>query len=238
MPACPRRLDEVEVDPVVEEELGDQEAGAGVDLGLQVAEVGLEVGRLGVDLGEAGAAEREVPAAGDELGELGGAAEPALGLDEVLLPARRVAAQREDVLDPGLGDPVERRGEALGRLADAAQVGHRFEAELVLEPLRDLDRALAGRAAGAVGDRDEVGPELAQRARGREQLLGRLLGLRREELDREDRRLRVDDLVDAHRLRVCQGGRRRRSRRPDGYISTDFAGSPVEQDWHSRARPR
>ena len=62
-PALARRGDEVEVDAVVEEELGDQEAGAGVDLGLQVGEVGLEVGGLGVDLGEAGAADREVVAA-------------------------------------------------------------------------------------------------------------------------------------------------------------------------------
>ena len=42
-------------------------------------------------------------------GELGGAAQAALGLREVGLAARRVAAQREDVLDPGLGDPVEDR---------------------------------------------------------------------------------------------------------------------------------
>ena len=47
-------------------------------------------------------------------GQLGGAAEPALGLDEVLLAARRVAAQGEDVLDPGRGDPVEGRREPLG----------------------------------------------------------------------------------------------------------------------------
>ena len=62
-------------------------------------------------------------------GQLGGAAEAALRLDEVRLAARRVAAQREDVLDPGLRDPVERRRQALGGLADAAQVGHRLEPE-------------------------------------------------------------------------------------------------------------
>ena len=154
--ARPRRGDEVEVDLVVEEELGDQEGGARVDLRLQVGEVGVEVGGLGVDLGEAGAADREVPARGDELGQLGGAAQAALGLDEVLFAPRRVAAQGEDVLDPGRGDPVERLREALPGLADAAQVRHRLEADLVLERLGDLDRALAGGAAGAVGDRGEV----------------------------------------------------------------------------------
>ena len=85
IPARPRRGDEVEVDLVVEEELGDQEGGARVDLRLQVVEVGVEVGRLRMDLGEAGAADREVPAGGDELRQLGGAAQPALGLDEVRL---------------------------------------------------------------------------------------------------------------------------------------------------------
>ena len=123
-----------------------------------------------MDLREAGAAEREVPAAAvDEADQLGGVAEPALGLDEVALAARRVAAQREDVLDPRRLDLVERRRQPLGRLADAAEVGHRLVAELVLQPPRDLHRAVAGRAAGAVGDGDEVGLQVAQLARRLEQ---------------------------------------------------------------------
>ena len=109
-PLRARRRDEVEVDPVVEEELGDQEGGPGLDLRLQVGEVGLEVGRLGVDLGEAGAADREVPAGGDEGGQLGGAAQPALGLDEVRLAraAGRRAARRRSRSPPprsGRGSP-------------------------------------------------------------------------------------------------------------------------------------
>src|SRR4029077_20039246 len=58
------------------------------------------------------------------------------------------------------------------------------------------------------GDGDEVGLELAQRARRREQLLGRLLALRREELDREERSLGAEDVVDAHPLRVASAGLR------------------------------
>ncbi len=155
-----------------------------------------------MDLGEAGAADREVPAGGDEGGQLGGAAEPALGLDEVPLPPRRVAAQREHVLDPGRLDPVQRARQPLRGLADAAEVGHRLAAELVLQRRGDLDRAVAGRAAGAVGDRDEVELEVRQLTRGRVELLGRLRGLRREELDREGRPPRGDDLVDPHPRRV------------------------------------
>ena len=84
------------------------------------------------------------------------------------------------------------------RLADAAQVGHRLEAQVVLQRPGDLDRPLAGRPAGAVGHRDEVGLQLAQLAGRREQPLGRLRRLRREELDREGRPPRGEDLVDAH----------------------------------------
>ena len=160
---------------------------------------------------------------------------PALGLDEVLLAPRRVAAQREDVLDPGRGDPVERLREALPGLADAAQVRHRLQADLVLERLGDLDRALAGGAAGAVGDRGEVELQVGEGAGGGEELLGRLGRLRREELDREGRLGRGDDLVDAHPGRVGQrdperecGGRRsaeerRQSRRP----TSDLKSPPI-----------
>ena len=92
---------------------------------------------------------------------------PPSGWTKSSSPARRVAAQGEDVLDPGRLDPVQRRRQPLGGLADAAEVGHRLEAELVLQRRGDLDRAVAGRAAGAVGDRDEVGLQLRQLARRR-----------------------------------------------------------------------
>src|SRR3954453_18981080 len=56
-PRRPRRPHEVEVDLVVEEELGDQKVGAGIDLRLQVAEIRIKVGRLRVHLRKAGAAD-------------------------------------------------------------------------------------------------------------------------------------------------------------------------------------
>ena len=118
---------------------------------------------------------------------------------------------------PAARDPVERLREALPGLADAAQVRHRLQADLRLERLGDLDRALAGGAAGAVGDRGKVKLQVGEGAGGGEELLGRLGRLRREELDREGRLGRGDDLVDAHPGRVGQGdpdasARKRRSR--------------------------
>ena len=69
-PGVPRAGHEVVVELVVEEQLGDQEARAGVDLLARVAQVGL--GRLGreMDLGEAGRADREVVVGADQLDQL------------------------------------------------------------------------------------------------------------------------------------------------------------------------
>ena len=85
-----------------------------------------------------------------------------------------------------------------------------------LERAGDLDRAFAGRAAGAVGDRDEVGLQLAA-ARGPSRRAARRASsrLRREELDREARAPGGEDLVDSHRASVASAswyGFRRRMR--------------------------
>ena len=75
---------------------------------------------------------------------------------------------------PAVLEAVEDLGQALSGLADAAQMGHRLEAVVALDPGRDLDRPVAGRAARAVGDRDEVGLERLQRLDGLEQRLDAL----------------------------------------------------------------
>ena len=160
---------------------------------------------LGVDLGVAGGADAEPRcglAAADERGELGRAPESAGGRREVGLAPRGIAAQREDVLDPRIGEPVEDGVEAVGRLADDAQVGHRLDPVVALDPRRDLDGPLAGRAAGAVGDRDEARLEPVQVLDALEQRRDALVGLRREELEGEARLAavggRFDQLGDSH----------------------------------------
>src|SRR5436189_3800605 len=190
--------DEVEVETVVEEELRDEKARAGVDLRLQVGEVGLQIGRLGMDFRKAGAADREVVALGDEARELGGAGEPALRGTEGGLAPRRIAPEREHVLDPRLVEPIEDLDEALLRLPDAAQVRHRLEPVLLLDPVGDLNRAVTRRAARPVGDRDVVGRERLQGLDGLEQVLDLLGSLRWEELNREDGFGSGENLIDAH----------------------------------------
>ena len=89
---------------------------------------------------------------------------------------------------PAARDLVEDLAQALDRLADAGQVRHRLEAEVLLDPLRDLDRALARGAGRAVGDRDVVGAVLLQLGERLLEVALALVGLRREELEREARR--------------------------------------------------
>jgi len=92
--------DEVVVERVVEEELGDEEADARVDLLLEVAQVVLGRGGVDVSLREARRADREAGVvAADELDELARVLEAALGLRPLLLALRRVAAQGEHVVE-------------------------------------------------------------------------------------------------------------------------------------------
>ncbi len=151
-------LEPIEVDGVVEEELADQELGAGVDLLAKEGDVGLRRCGLGVDLGKARGTDAEPRrrlAAADERGQLGRAAQAARWRREIGLPARRIPAQGEDVVDPGGFETVEDRVEALDRLADDAEVRHRLDPVVALEPGRDLDRSLACRTGRPVGDGDE-----------------------------------------------------------------------------------
>ena len=58
---------------------------------------------------------------------------------------------------PGVAHAVEHRAQLVDRRADAGEVRHRLQAVVGLDARDDVDRlaALGGRAAGAVGDRDE-----------------------------------------------------------------------------------
>jgi hypothetical protein len=150
-------------------------------------------------LGEARRADRVAVVLADQRRQLGGGLQAAgVGLP-LGLAARRIAAQGEHVLDPGVADLVQDLAQALDRLAYAAEMGHRLDSQVLLDPLRDLHRALARAASRAVGDRDEVRTQVAERGQRLAQGHLSLRRLRREELEREDGLGRgLDDLVDAH----------------------------------------
>ena len=64
-----------------------------------------------------------------------------LGAAKLGLAAGRVAAQREHVFEAGAVDVAQDLLQALRRLGDAAQVGHRLDPELALDRARDLHRS-------------------------------------------------------------------------------------------------
>ena len=97
-PRSREALDEVEVVVGVEEELRDGEVGRGQLLG-GVAPVALPCRRARVRLGCAATPDREVADLAHEVDELDRVVQLTRREVEVL---RRVAAQREDVVDPGV----------------------------------------------------------------------------------------------------------------------------------------
>ena len=101
----------------VEEELRDREVGLAQLLG-GVATVGLEARRAWVRLGVRGDADREVAVLAHEADEIDRVVELARRQVEVL---RRVAAEGQDVLDPGVAVAGDDLGE-LGSRVCAAQV--------------------------------------------------------------------------------------------------------------------
>ena len=177
---------------VVEEQLRADVVGAGVHLSLEVVHLLEAVRRAGVAFGEAGHADAEaarvaaVVVRPDEAHQPLGVAEGVLGA--VVVRAGRAAGRR-----PGRGcsrSPKPRSGRGwrpARRCVWQTQV--RCETAVRLGLAVDADDEVVGafarRAAGAVGDGDERRLQLLQAGDVGEQLLGRLVGLRREELEAE-----------------------------------------------------
>ena len=126
---------------------------------------------------------------------------PPVGRGPLRLAGRRVAAQGEDVLDAAVAHRVEHLAQLVRRGADAGEVRHRLHAVVALEVADDVDRlAPLGLApARAVGDRHERRVEARELGQRAAQVALPLVGLRREELERE-RGLGAgrDPLVDPH----------------------------------------
>ena len=134
--------------------------GPSVHLLLEIADVVDHVRALGVSLGIAGPGHAEVPPAVDEGNQLVGMEEVRLGR-EIGIP---VAPQGQHVLHPV---PLQ-AGQQLGGLPPGTghtrQVCHGGDVVLVLDDGGDLLGGLVHRAgpSRAVGDADEVGPDVLQ----------------------------------------------------------------------------
>ena len=92
--------------------------------------------------------------AGDEIGGIAVAA----GMRRVALAdaADRIAAQRHDVAHAGVAIAADHGVDLVARRGDAGEMRRRRQRGLGEDALDGRVRALAGRAAGAVGHRDEV----------------------------------------------------------------------------------
>src|SRR5271167_3645413 len=136
----------------VEEKLGDRATGASVELGFQVVEIALRTLRLGVGLGIGGDADLEIGDAlepGYEIGGVGIAA----GMRRITLGAAWwIAAQGDDVPDPGLPIFLGHRVDLDAARSHTGQVRRRLERGLVADTPDRRVGALAGRPAGTIGD--------------------------------------------------------------------------------------
>src|SRR5437879_5772866 len=74
---------------------------------------------------------------------------------ELRLAFRRIAAEREDVLDAGIAELIEDLAELARGVADAGEMGHRLEPDFALDARHEFDGEVASAPARAVGDRHE-----------------------------------------------------------------------------------
>ncbi len=156
-PGGARAAEEVEVARVVEEQLRDQEVDAGVHLLDEVLEVGLGAARRGCGSRES-RRRRSRTGSSPAISSTSSReySRPALGLPPRLLAGRRVAAQREHVVDPGALASRRASSRSCATVAPThVKCAIASSPYSLPDALDDLDRLLARRAAGAVGDRHE-----------------------------------------------------------------------------------
>ncbi len=172
-----------QADPVLdlEEELRQREVGDRQLVG-EMAAVGGPVGRPRVHLRVGRDAHRE-RTGGDHVVEQVHRVEVVARLVDAT--CGWVAAEGEDVLDAEFGVVLEQRRDVVAAVTATGEVRHRRPGGLAEHPLDHVAGAVPVGAAGAVGDRHEVGSQrLDRRDRAPERhVRGR--GLRWEELERQ-----------------------------------------------------
>ena len=160
----------------------------------------------------------------DELSQLSGALEVAQEGVVLVCALGRVAPQRQEIQDAGVQELSDegRRG-GIG-VADAGDVCQRLDGGLVSDEAQHVEGAAAGRAAGTIGDRDELGScggEVSDRL-----VKGALAsrGPRRVHLERERHA--------AGRAGVEPGGRGTRVGAHDGLFRVEDGGRAAA-DWRT-----
>ena len=201
---------EIEEIAVIEEELRYDVVGAGVDFRFEVVHFDQAIRRRRMALGETGHTDPEAAA----IGMRAGFVEFANELHQIARVLKRIgrfvvgkiawpiAAERENVPDGRVGVALENRLDLFLPVTDAGQMRDRIQLRRSFDALDEVMREVARRAAGAVGDADEVRHVRFQFADRLVEGLGRLGRLRREELERERRGIPLHDVGDVHRSGV------------------------------------
>lgn len=109
--------------------------------------------------GIAGGSDAEVVAVADEIDEFVCELETAFDGGELRFALWRVASEGEDVIDAFEFEGVEDGGDFGFVGSDAGDVGHGFEADVVLDALDEFDGLASRSAACPVGDGDVGGFE-------------------------------------------------------------------------------
>ena len=185
MPRRAHAVEIAEVKVVLEEELGDRARRAGIDLGFEHVDVGCDRGTVRMFLRIGRHRHFEIGEALDAGDQIGGIA-VAAGMRRVRLAgaAKRIAAQRHDMAHAGLRIGADHRIDLGAGRGDASQVRRRRQHGLGEDALDGGVGALARRAAGAIGDGDEIRLERRQPADRLPQRLLHLRGFRRKEFER------------------------------------------------------
>src|SRR5262249_17980978 len=138
------------------------------------------------------------------LGELEGVLRPVITEHRT----RRVASERQDVLDIRLRISVEDRYQLLATVADAREVRDGRQAGLALDPHDQVVCPFARRAAGPVGNRYERRPERLELGDRPEQVVRRPIGLGREEFEAKGGGAVLEDIPNMHgrRRNLLAGG--------------------------------
>ena len=176
-----RIVDEAEIRVGVVEVLGDRAVRAGLDLGLEIAQVGQRIACLRVGFRVGRDLDLEVPAVfgADQRHQLAGVAQVAAA-DHA---RGRVAAQRDDAVAAERAIELEQRADLLAVAAHAGDVRHPGDAVLAAQALHGLGGVAQGRTAGAEGHRHELRRVCFQLFDGAVELFALLVGLGRVELE-------------------------------------------------------
>ena len=110
----------------------------------------------------------------------------------------RIATQRKDVFDRRFGIPVEDRADLFEVVTNTGQVRDSRQHRLTLNPHHQVVGALAGRSARAIGHRHKRRLERLKMGDRGEELVRRLIGLGREELEAERGCASFEYVLDMH----------------------------------------